>query len=193
MGNRVLDREIAINYSTVDFDHIEKRIFKENLTFQTALNITQHNIKHNVEEKVTYLSILKDYVNSKYSIVNKLHLSLREKRERRIQKMLNLFFYICLAQVTTLNMCTFVFFNWDIMEPITTCITYCNIVAGFYFWASTSVDYEIESMLVWLRTRKFINRPPLMDSLMKENEEIKNLIEMDATNNYDRSQILNKI
>ena len=37
------------------------------------------------------------------------------------------------------------------MEPITTCITYLNILCGYYYWAMTETDYEIEAMIYWIK------------------------------------------
>jgi hypothetical protein len=178
LGNQKLDEEVVTKSTIIDFDNVEKLIFKDNLTFKTAMNLTK---KENIgKNKVVYSSILKDYLKSKYSVLNEFYQSIKEKRERRIHKFLNFFFYLCVGQVAALNLCTFVFFNWDVMEPITICITYLNIIGGYYYWAFTQTDYEMESMVFWLKNLNPMLKPALIDSMLREKEEIRKLLEEDV-------------
>lgn len=176
LGNRYLEKEVVTSKTNFNFDKIEKLVFKENLSFQTALSIEGSKSQ---QPSVSYANILKDYLRTKYSILLEYHDSIREKRERRIQKFLNTFFYICLTQTVALNLGTFVFFNWDFMEPITTCITFLNLIAGYYFWALTNTDYEMESMVYWLKKRRFLFTISSMDRMVQEKEEIEKLIDED--------------
>jgi hypothetical protein len=180
LGNNKLDKELS---NHIDLDQVEKLIFEKNLSINEAIKISNKNIENIFSQnsrtvaKVRYSSILKDYINNKYTVLSQFHQSLQENREKRIQKFLNFFFYMCFTQTVALNLCTFVFFNWDFMEPITTCITYLNIIFGYYFWASTSTDYELESMIYWLRTRKGIRNN--WEYMLEERDQIKEILKDD--------------
>jgi hypothetical protein len=178
LGNVKLDKEISNN---IDLDQVEKLIFEKNLSLNEAIKLANKNfeITHDTRKvpKVRFSSILKDYLNNKYTVLSQLHKSLQENREKRIQKFLNFFFYMCLTQTVALNLCTFVFFNWDFMEPITTCITYLNVIFGYYFWASTSTDYEMESMVYWLRNRRGIRN--YWEYMLEERDQIKEILKDD--------------
>jgi hypothetical protein len=178
LGNFKLDKEIS---NHIDLDQVEKLIFEKNLSLNEAIKLANKNfeITPNTRKvhKIRYSSILKDYLNNKYTVLSQLHKSLQENREKRIQKFLNFFFYMCLTQTVGLNLCTFVFFNWDFMEPITTCITYLNVIFGYYFWASTSTDYEMESMVYWLRNRRGIRN--YWEYMLEERDQIKEILKDD--------------
>jgi hypothetical protein len=185
IGNTKLEKPIVTQRDPINLKKVEKLIFRENLSFTAALALTNSkNSQITHKKNIKYSTILKDYVSSKYSMLEEFHTSIKERREKRIQKFLNLFFYACLAQSVTLNLCTFVFFSWDFMEPITQCITYLNIIVGYYYWAITSGDYEIESMVYWIRARKFLFKPALTDCMMQEKEEIENLLKEDQSIHY---------
>jgi hypothetical protein len=158
---------------------IEKLMFENNFSFKVAQNIVLQN--NNFSSKIskrqpTFREIINDYLENKYINLKKYTESLAQRREQRIQKGLNFFFYMCFAQVATLNLCTFVFFSWDFMEPVTQCITYLNIIFGYYFWAITNEDYEMESMIEWMRSRKFLTKPALWRQLLIEKEDIEKLL-----------------
>ena len=71
----------------------------------------------------------------------------------------NFYFYLTLIQTIVLNSCVFIFFSWDIMEPITQCITYMNAIAGYYYWClSNGGDYEISSIINFLKNRTLFSR-----------------------------------
>ncbi len=178
MGNNQLNTQLASNEAKIDFDKLNQLVFGQNLSFKSAAELAtkESKVKH---EKIKYSSILKDYLRSKYSAINQFYDSLQERRERRIQKFLNTFFYASLIQVAALNLCTFVFFSWDFMEPITQCITYINIVCGYYYWAFTQNDYEMEAMIYWMRSIKPWYRRSVINSMLKEKEEIKKILEED--------------
>jgi hypothetical protein len=128
------------------------------------------------DNHLTYRNILDYYLRHKYTAHFQLHQTLENLKERRIGKIMNVFFYATLLQVTILNLCTFVFFNWDIMEPITTCITYSNVIAGYYFWATTQSDYEIHSIYNWVRSKRLF-RHSLNCQVIEEREEVKNILD----------------
>ncbi len=183
-GNESVDSTVKDSEITSkNLDLIEKLMFEKNLSFKVAQSLVIHNqISKNENNKIyppnspTYRSILNEYVNTKYLNLKNFTQSLSSRREQRLQKFLNFFYYMCLSQTLALNMCTFVFFSWDFMEPVTQCITYLNLIIGYYFWASTNVDYEMESMLNWARTRKYLTKPEMWRDLLEEKEEIKKLL-----------------
>jgi hypothetical protein len=159
---------------------IEKLMFEHNFSFKVAQNLVLQNnditTRLNQHRYPSFRDILNDYLQNKYINLKNFTQSLAMKREQRLQKGLNFFFYMCFAQVATLNLCTFVFFSWDFMEPITQCITYLNIIFGYYFWAITNEDYEMESMIQWIRRRKFLTKPAMWRQLMNEKEDIEKLL-----------------
>jgi hypothetical protein len=140
-----------------------------------ALNRIMRFKKSN-DDHLTYRNILDNYLRHKYTAHFQYHQTLENAKEKRISKMLNYFFYAALVQVTMLNLCTFVFFNWDIMEPITTCITYSNVIAGYYFWAFTHTDYEIHSIYSWIKKHRLFQHKTYCQ-IIEEREEVKNILE----------------
>ena len=66
------------------------------------------------------------------------------------------------------------------MEPITQCITYINIVCGYYYWAITQNDYEMEAMIYWMRNIKAPFRRSVINSMLHEKEEIKKILDDDT-------------
>jgi hypothetical protein len=188
LGDLKLEKEVVTPHKKIDFEKIEKLMFKDLLSFQTCLNLEKSWKKSNTSgeiiSNITYSTILKDYLNVKFSPLKDFHHDQIHKRERHIQKLLNAFFSCCLLQTITLNLCTFVFFSWDFMEPITQCITFLNIIVGYYYWAITNNDYEIESMLLWMRSRRLLFQPALSDYMMKEMEQIEKMLKDSEENNY---------
>lgn len=181
--DQTLDQTI---FTEKNLDIIEKLMFENNFSFKTAQNyVLGHIGSMRKKEKdvynlntgsLTYREIFKDYLRSKYVSLNLYTDSLLDRRERRIRNFLNLFFYMSLFQVTTLNLCTFVFFSWDYMEPITQCITYLNIIIGYYFWAITDEDYEMESMINWAKNREFFTKPIIFKEMTKEKRELEEML-----------------
>jgi hypothetical protein len=167
LGNTRIDEPIC------DYDYSEL-IRAERLSVKYDIGINKIlDFKGNRANGITYEDLLKDLLRHKYTVHNQVMESYSLSKERQVGKILNIFFYLSAAQVTLLNLCTFVFFNWDIMEPITTCMTYLNMIAGYYFWAVTKTDYEMESMVKWLKTKGVAYRRfPLLD----EKEEIKKIL-----------------
>jgi len=91
-------------------------------------------------------------------------------KDIRIIKITNLFFYITLTQVVTLNLATFVFFSWDILEPMITLLTWCNLIVGYNYWVFTESDYEIESMIKWLRDFRILDKNMIAKRSESRNE-----------------------
>jgi len=180
MGNNQLNTQLLATESKIDFDKLNELVFDKNLSFKSAIQFATEEVEVK-KEKVKYSSILKEYLKNKYSSINQFYETLQEKKERRIQKFLNTFFYASLIQVVSLNLCTFIFFSWDFMEPITQCITYLNIVCGYYYWAITQNDYEMEAMIYWMRDIKAPFRRSVINSMLHEKEEIKKILDNDTS------------
>jgi hypothetical protein len=175
LGNNMLNKEILTSYKDVDLEKLERYLFNDNLETCNAIKLSTK--KH---ETLKYSSVLKDYIRNKYNAIEDFYVNIKERREKRLQKFLNFFFYACFAQVLSLNLCTFVFFNWDFMEPITQCITYVNIITGYYFWAFTKTDYEMEEMIYWVRNRNYLSKPKLWERCLQEKDEIQQLLKNDV-------------
>lgn len=177
----------CINSKYLLNNNLKTSVDNDNKTLNTRINqalkygislnkILSFKKQDDANNHLTYENILQNYLEHKYKAHAEYHQNIENLKEKRIGKMLNLFFYTTLIQVTTLNLCTFVFFNWDIMEPITTCITYLNFIAGYYFWAFTHSDYEIHSISQWIKEKK-IFKNSLNCLVMEEREEIINLLD----------------
>ena len=179
MGNNRLDKEVMSSEGCIDQEKLNRLIFENNLPFSAALKFSTVDVKGD-KQKIKFSSILEDYIKNKYSVVSQFCQSVEEKRERRIQKMINTFFYASLIQVTTLNLCTFVFFSWDFMEPITLCISYLNIIFGYYYWALTQTDYEVEAIVYWMRNIRPIFKPSVINLMLQEKEEISSILKEDV-------------
>jgi hypothetical protein len=159
------------------FNDIEKEMNKNNIPFHISYIINKNSFSNkNIANKLncnkfTYKDIFNNIVNYKYFPLQSFNLTLDEKKDRRTWKALNLFCYLALTQTLLLNLCTFVFFNWDIMEPITTCISFMNIICGYYFWAySNGVDYEISSIADWMKSRSIFYKT--VHKSLQEKEEL---------------------
>jgi len=180
LGSLKLSKPVLTIKDNLNLNKIEKLMFQDHISFTAAVSLTSKRRNNNIK----YSTILNDYLESKYSNLREFHSSISSRREFRIQKILNLFFYLCLSQTIALNLCTFVFFSWDFMEPITQCITFINIICGYYYWALTKGDYEIESMIQWIKSRSFLLLPALTHSMLKEIEEVKTLLKDDDARHY---------
>lgn len=180
LGNNNINNQIKI-YESEDFEAIFENMHKYGLNFSQSRQIikdnkqTENQTTSNSLNPITYKHLFKDYIKYKYHAVTEFNKHLTERKERRIQKFLNLFFYISLVEVVAINLCTFVFFNWDVMEPITQCISYLNLITGYYFWAMTDTDYELDSMVSWMRKKRLF-RNKLYDAALIEEEEIRNIL-----------------
>jgi hypothetical protein len=167
LGNNKLDEPVQ----AMDMQVLNKA---EKLSVQYDISINKILGFRNRSKSLTYEDLLRDLLEHKYTIHSNMMENYNQVKERQVGKILNIFFYVSAAQVTLLNLCTFVFFNWDVMEPITTCITYLNLIAGYYFWAVTNTDYEMESMVKWLKSKgRFYRRFPVLD----ERDEIKRILD----------------
>jgi hypothetical protein len=157
LGNTRIDEHVSLlNYETLE--KIDKLAVEYDISINKILGFKGR------ANGITFEDILKDLLEHKYTVHNQVMESYTLVKERQVGKILNIFFYLSAAQVGLLNLCTFVFFNWDIMEPITTCMTYFNLIVGYYFWAITNTDYEMDSMVRWLKTKGvFYRRFPLLD------------------------------
>ena len=114
-----------------------------------------------------------------------LEKNLLSNKEKRTSKLLNLFFYISTAQVVTLNLLTFVFLNWDIMEPITQCLTFANIILGYYFWALTKTSLDPPSISAYFTSKKNLFRRKYLKELSEERGSIERLINNDKNDKND--------
>jgi hypothetical protein len=173
LGNTQIDKEVG---------HIEEATLQKATKLSMAFHISINKIlafkrvkkvQHS-QPQFTYEDMLRDLLVHKYTVHSQVMEESNKAKERQVGKILNIFFYTSAAQIALLNLCTFVFFNWDIMEPITTCITYLNLIAGYYFWAITNTDYEMDSMVRWLKQKGVFYRTlPILD----EKEEIKRILD----------------
>jgi len=165
------------------FEKIEKSMHKNKIPFLISYIINKNSFTNNKSSKnfssnnnLTYRDIFNNILNYKYFPLQSFRLNNEVEKDRRVWKALNLFFYMTLSQTVLLNLCVFVFFNWDIMEPITQCITYLNIICGYYYWAySNGGDYEISSMTNWLKSRNILYKS--LHEAYEEKEEIDQFIE----------------
>lgn len=138
---------------------IEKDMKKNKVPFHISYLIKKHSkayksLTTSNTGKIIFTHLFENILNFKYYPMQSFQKKLEIDKDRRVYKMLNLFFYATLSQTILLNLCVFVFFNWDIMEPITQLITYINIICGYYYWAySNGGDYEISFITAWLKTR----------------------------------------
>jgi len=164
------------------YEQVEKDMKIHNLPFHIShiINKNSHKNKNftqtNSMINFTFHDLFNNILNNKYYPLQTFHRKNEIDKDRRVWKALNLFFYLTLSQTILVNLCVFVFFNWDIMEPITQCMTYLNIICGYYYWAySNGGDYEIASMASWLKSRNiFFKR---LHQAFKEKSELEEFLE----------------
>lgn len=163
------------------YDKVKRDIQLYKIPFDISFiaNRNSNKFKNNFKGKsdhLTYKDIFNNILNNKYFPLQTFHLKNEVEKDRRVWKALNLFFYLSVSQTVLMNLCVFVFFNWDIMEPITQCLTYLNLICGYYYWAYSNGDnYEISSMINWLKSRKIFFRG--LHQAYAEKEEIEKFIE----------------
>lgn len=167
MGNRSLDVQIKRPHEKPGLDRL---VIEEDLSYRDAFDL-----QHRQEPGLTFRDLLNEILYSKYHSINELESQAARTRENRLNRLLNFFFYMTFVQVLSLNLCTFVFFNWDIMEPITACLTFSNLICGYYFWVFTKCDYDPESILNYLRERTNVRRRVYRE-LIDERREIDELL-----------------
>jgi L-lactate utilization protein LutC len=52
---------------------------------------------------------------------------------------------VIMAQFALSQYGTYVFFSWDIMEPICACVTLSDAIAGYYFWLYSGKPWDLDS------------------------------------------------
>lgn len=173
LGNSSLDTTISHSHIPVDIKWLNQKTIESNLTFREA--IRRSSVKN--EKQMTFRDILQSIYDNKYLQLNEIEGSILTNKNTRASKIINLFYYITLTQVVALNLFTFVFLNWDIMEPITQCLTFANIIVGYYFWAFTQTSLDPPSFLSYFTSKSRLHRKRIFKELSVEREQIKELLE----------------
>jgi len=185
LGDRYLGRTSGI-YTDFSFSELQDFFQNKNLSVTDsiiALNMkTELFGKESINKYVSKFNsklyiIFEAFINRKYRTLEDYISFHSINKEIRITKYVNLFFYLTLTQVVTLNLCTFVFFSWDIMEPMITCLTWLNLIIGYNFWALTECEYEIESMTNFFRKLRFFDQKLISDKQQTKVEMISYLEE----------------
>ena len=160
-----------------NWHEIEKLMRKNRLSLREAMLFSE--IQRTNRDEIpkansysfSYESLVNKFLCDKYSVLKEFVMTIEMNRKIRINKYLNLFFYLSLSQNVFLNLCTFVFFSWDVMEPITTCISYANIVIGLLYWSFTSCDYQMDEMIHWMQSKNILHKRVTNSSIL-ENKEL---------------------
>lgn len=176
LANKKLDSNIEI-LSNDFYDKVELDMKRNELPYNIAFIMNKCSRKDYLheEEKLTYRNLFENILNDKYFPLQSFHEELMIEKDRRVWKFLNLYFYLTLIQTAVLNSCVFVFFSWDIMEPITQLITYSNVIAGYYYWCfSNGGDYEISSITNFLKNRTIFSRN--INKALIEKQEIEEFL-----------------
>lgn len=176
LANKKLDLNIEI-LSNDFYEKIEIDMHKNQLPFNISFIMNKFARKEHLheEEKLTYKKLLENILSDKYFPLQKFHQKQLVEKDRHLWKFLNFYFYMTLLQTIAMNSCVFVFFSWDVMEPITQCITYLNLIAGYYYWCVTNGgDYEISSISKWMRSWSLFSRN--IDKSLSEKQEIENFL-----------------
>jgi hypothetical protein len=176
LANKKLDLNIEI-FSNDFYDAIEKDMHKNQLPFNISyiMNKCARKDYLHEEEKLTYKKLFENILSDKYFPLQKFHYKQMVEKDRRLWKFLNFYFYLTLFQTILMNSCVFVFFSWDFMEPITQCISYMNLIVGYYYWCVTNGgDYEISSISAFLKSRSLFTKN--IDNALKEKLELENFL-----------------
>ena len=56
------------------------------------------------------------------------------------------FVSIIMAQFALSQYGTYIAFSWDIMEPITACVSLSDAIAGYYFWLWSGKPWDLDSL-----------------------------------------------
>jgi hypothetical protein len=142
----------------INFDNGEK--------IYTVVNASNSYIENNNQQLVSNIA---DYIlNHKFIYINEMNSTIMTKRSNNFSKYLSMLFKMTLLQVLTLNACTFVFFNWDIMEPITQCLTFANLIFAYYFWTFTKNESKPESVYQFYMSKNQLLKKKQYASLLDE-------------------------
>ena len=182
LGNTDINKEINTHLKINNKDRINDLCLNKSFNFQDACN---RDIHISNKDSFTYKDLLNNIYLHKYTLMLNLEKNLLSNKEKRTSKLLNLFFYISTAQVVTLNLLTFVFLNWDIMEPITQCLTFANIILGYYFWALTKTSLDPPSISAYFTSKKNLFRRKYLKELSEERGSIERLINNDKNDKND--------
>lgn len=171
LGNSDLTRKVDFEFTDNQGKELENYIFNKDFTVQESLNRSCV-----VKGSLSYNDILNNILQTKYGLLEEAEKSISLNKEIRYSKALNAFFYLTTIQVISLNLCTFVFLNWDIMEPITQCLTFANIIIGYYYWAFTKSDYDPEGFLKIFSSSNSVKNRKYLKNMYQERELIKKLL-----------------
>jgi len=72
---------------------------------------------------------------------------------------------------------TYVAFSWDIIEPITACVSLTDAIAGYYFWMWAGKPWDLDSLRSFfydraLQKKKFKSRHEEYHELLKFREKV---------------------
>lgn len=151
----------------VNFDNGEK--------VYTVINSINNYSENDNREIVS--NIANYILNHKYDYIKEINSDLITKKSNKFSQYLSTLFKLTFLQVLTLNACTFVFFNWDIMEPITQCLTFSNLIFAYYFWTFTKNESKPESVYQFYMSKNKLTKKKQFASLLEEKdllEELKN-------------------
>lgn len=87
------------------------------------------------------------------------------------------FVSIIATQFALVQYGTYVAFSWDIMEPITACISLSDAICGYYFWLWAKKPWDLSSLRSHfyereLNKKRFRDRKREYDELMRFKEQI---------------------
>ena len=87
LGNNNIDRKIE--YDTIKIDRASDISVENGIAINRILSLKANN-----SNKLTYRDLLNEFFEHKYCSYAEFHNSLQESKDKRVQKLLNLFFYL---------------------------------------------------------------------------------------------------
>lgn len=182
LGNTCIDKSIDDLDNEYDIDKVNRLVIEEEYKFTDALEYSKLSLKKGSSDEhshgISYRDILKSIYNNKYLLIDDLVYSKRLLRNQKYSRLFNLFFYLASIQVLSINVFTFILLNWDIMEPVTQCLTFGNIIFGYYFWAFTKTSFDPPCLSEYFsKDKKFLRKE--YNQMIEEKELVYKLLVKD--------------
>lgn len=168
--NHIIER-----LATLDQSRVQKTHSPEDVSLIIRDGISKYCLSINTE---------KDTLLQQLHLVDEalrpLHGSIENAKEKAHVKSLLAgltFVGVIGAQFAAVQYGTYVAFSWDIMEPITACISLIDAICGYYFWIWSKNSWDLDSFRSYfyeknLQKKRFRERKREYDELIRFQQQI---------------------
>lgn len=168
--NHIIER-----LTTLDQTRVSKTHSPEDVSMIIRDGISKYCLSVNTEK-----DILLQQLHLVDEALKPLHGSIENAKEKaHVKSLLSGLSFVGIigAQFVAVQYGTYVAFSWDIMEPITACISLIDAICGYYFWIWSKNSWNLDSIRSYfyernLQKKQFRERKREYDQLIRFQKQI---------------------